>query len=159
MPSSSKVSYLPKGYSTIIPYLIIKDAVKALEFYKKIFGATEQTRFEMPGGKIGHVELRIGDSLIMLADEFPEMGARSPQTLGGSPVSLTLYVENVDDVIERAVAAGAKIEHPIENKFYGDRMGSIIDPFGHSWSIGTHIEDVSPEEMHRREATMRAKHA
>ena len=147
---AGKVKPIPEGFNAVTPYLIVKGAADAIEFYKKIFGATERMRMPAPDGKIGHAEIQIGDSIIMLADESPEADARSPRTVGGSPVSLLLYVENVDRTVDRAVAAGAKILRPVEDKFYGDRMGGIEDPFGHLWYVGTHIEDVSPEEMKRR---------
>jgi PhnB protein len=149
------VQPIPDGYHTATPYLIVNGAAKALEFYKKAFGATELLRFEM-GGKVGHAEIQIGDSRIMLADEFPEMGARGPQAFGGSPVGLCLYVEDVDAWFDRAVTAGATVERPVKDQFYGDRSGSLVDPFGHKWTIATHKEDVSVEEMHRRcEAAMK----
>lgn len=148
----SKPKPIPGGYHTATPYLIIKDAAKAIEFYKKAFGATEMMRMSQPDGRIGHAEIKIGDSPIMLADEFPEMGARSPQSLGGSPVSILLYVEDVDACAERAVTAGAKVVRPVKDQFYGDRSGSFEDPFGHQWHIATHVEDVAPEEMHKRAA-------
>jgi PhnB protein len=143
---------IPDGYHTATPYLIVKDAARAIEFYKKAFGATELMRMAQPGGKIGHAEIKIGDSPIMLADEFPEMGARSPQSIGGSPVSILLYVENVDAMISQAVAAGAKVQRPVKDQFYGDRSGGVEDPFGHVWYIATHTEDVSPDEMRKRAA-------
>jgi PhnB protein len=146
----SKVHYIPKGYNSITPYLIIKGAAEAIEYYKKVFGATEVMRMPGPSGRIGHAELKIGDSNVMLADEFPEMDYRSPVTLGSSPVSMLLYVEDADSTVERAVANGAKILKPVQDQFYGDRMGSIKDPFGHLWSIATHTEDVSPEQMKER---------
>lgn len=148
----SKPKPIPDGYHTATPYLIIKDAAKAIEFYKKAFGATEMMRMSQPDGRIGHAEIKIGDSPIMLADEFPEMGARSPQSLGGSPVSILLYVADVDACAERAVTAGAKVVRPVKDQFYGDRSGSFEDPFGHQWHIATHVEDVAPEEMHKRAA-------
>jgi PhnB protein len=141
---------IPEGYHSITPYLIIHGAAEAIEFYKKAFGATELFRFPAPEGKIGHAEIKIGDSPIMLADEFADMGYKGPQSLGGSPVSIMLYVEDVDAVFNRAVAAGASVKEALQDKFYGDRMGSLIDPFGHRWHIGTHKEDVSMEEMERR---------
>ena len=144
------VSKTPQGYHSVTPYLICKDAAKALEYYKKAFGAEELSRHEMPDGKVGHAEIKIGDSPVMLADEFPEMNALSPQTIGGSPVSLMVYVDDVDDVFKRAIAAGGKETRPVENQFYGDRLGMMKDPFGHVWSIATHVEDVAPEEMKRR---------
>lgn len=148
------VKSVPEGYHTATPYLYVKGGAKALDFYKKAFGATELMRMEGPGGSIGHAEIRIGDSPIMLADESPEMGARSPETYGGSAVGIMLYVPDVDATVKRAVDAGAKLDRAIENKFYGDRMGSIKDPFGHIWYIATHIEDVSPDEMKRRAEAM-----
>jgi PhnB protein len=146
----SKVHYIPKGYNSVTPYLVIKGAADAIEFYKKIFGATEFVRMAGPDGRIGHAELKIGDSHIMLADEFPEMDHRGPLTLGSSPVSILLYVEDVDATVASAVAAGAKILKPVQDQFYGDRSGFIQDPFGHLWGVATHKEDVSPEEMKER---------
>jgi len=148
----SKAKPIPKGYHTATPYLIIKGAAKAIEFYKKAFGAAEMTRMTQPDGRIGHAEIKIGDSLIMLADEFPEMGARSPQSLGGSPVSILLYVQDVDALTSQAITAGAKVVRPVKDQFYGDRSGSLEDPFGHQWHIATHVEDVPPEEMKKRAA-------
>jgi PhnB protein len=144
----------PDGYHAITPYLICSDATKAIDYYKDAFGATELMRMPAPGGKIGHAELKIGDSPIMLADEAPQMGYRSPQSIGATPVSLLLYIEDVDAVVKRAVDQGAKLQRPVEDQFYGDRMGTIQDPFGHIWSIATHKEDVSVEEMQRRAAAM-----
>lgn len=144
------VQPVPPGYHTVTPYLVVKDAARAIAFYQQAFGATERLRLAAPGGKIGHAEIQIGDATVMLADEFPEMGARSPEAFGGSAVSLLLYVENVDAVAARAVAAGAKELRPVRDQFYGDRSGMFADPFGHVWSIATHTEDVSPEEIHRR---------
>ena len=149
---TSTVKPIPEGYHTVTPYLIINGAADAIEFYKKAFGATELFRMAQPDGKIGHAEIKIGDSPIMLSDEHPEMGFRGPKSLGGSPVSILLYVENVDAVVQQATAAGAKIDRPVEDKFYGDRSGSLTDPFGHLWHIATHKEDVSPEEMDKRAA-------
>jgi PhnB protein len=151
------VKPIPEGYHSVTPYLIIKNAAEAIEFYKKALGATELFRMDQPDGKIGHAEIKIGDSPIMLSDEFPEMGHRGPQSLGGSPVSLMLYVEDVDAVVDRAITAGAKLDRPVEDKFYGDRTGSLTDPFGHIWHIGTHKEDVSPEEMEKRAAAAAGK--
>ena len=145
------VKPVPDGYHTATPYLICSGAAKAIDFYKKAFGATERMRHEM-GERVGHAEIEIGDSVIMLADEFPEMGAKGPHTIGGSPVGICLYVENADAVFQRAIAAGAKEERPLKDQFYGDRSGSLIDPFGHKWTIATHIEDVTPEEMEKRMA-------
>jgi PhnB protein len=155
---SSKVKPIPDGYHVLTAYLIVNGADKAIEFYKKAFGATELFRLGGPDGRVGHAELKIGDSRLMLADEFPEMGARGPRTIGGSPVRILIYVENVDVVVERAIAAGAKVVRPVENQFYGDRAGGLEDPFGHYWHVATHVEDVPPEEMAKRGAEMAAKH-
>ena len=154
----SKVSPIPQGYNSITPYLVIKGAAKAIDYYKKVFGATEQVRMDGPHGTVGHAELKIGDSRIMLADENPSMGQghASAATVGGSPVSLYLYIPDVDNVVERAVAAGAKIVKPVENQFYGDRSGFIQDPFGHFWGVATHVEDVSPQEMKERMKKLQA---
>ncbi len=138
---------IPQGYHTATPYLICNDAAAAIEFYKKAFGAVETVRMPMPGGKIGHAEIKIGDSIIMLADENPEIQAKSPQQLGGTPVSILLYVEKVDNVFKQAVAAGAKAVREPKDEFYGDRSSWVTDPFGHSWYIHTHVKDVTPEEM------------
>jgi PhnB protein len=146
---ADKVRPIPAGYHSVTPYLIVSGAAKAIDFYKKAFGATELFRMEHEG-RVGHAEIKIGDSPIMLADEAPEMGAKSPQTIGGSPVSILLYVEDVDKIFNQAVAAGAKVQRPVQNQFYGDRSGGVTDPFGHSWYIHTHIEDVSPAEMGKR---------
>jgi PhnB protein len=151
---AGKVKPIPDGYATATPYLCVNDAAKALDFYKKAFGAQEIMRFPQPDGKIGHAEIQIGDSKIMLSDEAPEMNHRSPKSLGGTPVSIMLYVEKVDSIVERAVAAGARIVQPVDNKFYGDRAGTIEDPFGHSWHVATHVEDVSMEELQRRAAQL-----
>jgi PhnB protein len=149
------VKPVPEGYHTVTPYLIVSGGAKAIDFYKRALGATERMRLEGPDGKIGHAEIEIGDSVIMLADEFPEMGAKGPQTIGGTPVGICLYVENADARFEQAVKAGAKIERPLQDQFYGDRSGTVIDPFGHKWTIATHIEDVPPEEINRRMAAMK----
>ena len=149
-----KVKAIPEGYHNVTPYLIVDGAAAAIEFYKRAFGAVEVMRMPAPGGRIGHAEIKIGDSHVMLADENAEMNARSPKTVGGSPLSLLVYVENADETVERAVAAGARLDRPVEDKFYGDRMGAIEDPFGHQWYVGTHIEDVTPEEMKKRMAAM-----
>src|SRR5262252_3139882 len=148
----SKVPHIPKGYHSITPYLVVNGAEKAIEYYKKVFGATEIMRMPAPNGKIGHAELKIGDSPIMLADENPAMGQghTSAATVGGSPVSIYLYIENVDDVVKRAVAEGATVLKPVQDQFYGDRSGFIRDPFGHLWGVATHVEDVSADEMDRR---------
>ena len=142
---------IPEGYHSITPYLVISEAAKAIDWYKQAFGAQQTLRMEDPTtGKIGHAELKIGDSYIMLADEYPDMGYRSPKTLGGAGISLLLYVKDVDGTVKEAVDAGAKLERPLQDQFYGDRTGTIQDPFGHVWTIATHIEDVSPEEMLER---------
>jgi PhnB protein len=148
---------IPEGYQTVTPYLVIQGASAAIDYYKKVFGATERMRMDGPGGMIGHAELTIGGSVIMLADEFPDMGFRGPKAFGGSPVSLMLYVPNVDEVFKRALDAGAKQLRPVADQFYGDRMGTLEDPFGHVWTIGTHVEDVSPEEMKTRHDQFVAK--
>ena len=149
------VKPVPDGYHTVTPYLIVKDAAEALNFYQTALGAIERVRMPGPEGKIMHAEIQIGDSMIMLADEFPEMGAVSPQTIGGTPVGLCLYIEDVDGRFQQAVAAGGRIERPLQNQFYGDRSGTIVDPFGHKWTLATHVEDVAPEEMQRRMAAMK----
>jgi PhnB protein len=141
---------IPEGYHTATPYLIVKGAAKALEFYKKAFGARETMRFDAPGGLVGHAEFRIGNSMFMIADEYPDMGYRGPLSYGGSAVSILLYVEDVDRWFDRAIAAGAKATRPVADQFYGDRSGTLTDPFGHVWSISTHTEDLSVEELHRR---------
>jgi PhnB protein len=149
---AASVKPIPEGYHSVTPYLIVSDGAGAIEFYKKAFGASELMRMPAPGGRVGHAELKIGDSRIMLADEFPDMGARSPKAFGGSPVSLHLYVADVDAVAKRALAAGATELRPVKDQFYGDRLGSVTDPFGHVWHISTHKEDLSPEELKRRAA-------
>ena len=147
---ANKPKSIPDGYHSATPYLIVNDAAAAIEFYKKAFGATELMRMPKPNGKIGHAEIKIGDSPIMLADEAPEVGARSPRTIGGSPVSILLYVDDVDTTFTKAVNGGAKVQRPVADQFYGDRTGGVEDPFGHLWYIATHVEDVSPEEMKKR---------
>jgi PhnB protein len=144
------VNPIPEGYPRVTPYLIVDGAAAAIDFYTSVLGATERMRMDGPEGKVGHAELEIGDSVIMLADEHPEMNARGPRSVGGTPVSLHVYVEDADRVFERAVEAGAKELRPVENQFYGDRLGSFEDPFGHEWNVATHVEDVSPEEMSKR---------
>lgn len=144
------VKAIPDGYHTFTPYLFIQGAAAAIEFYKKAFGATERVRVAAPDGKIGHAEIEIGDSVIMLSEENDKMGARGPQTLGGSPVLLHLYVPDVDSQFAQAIAAGAKVVKPLANQFYGDRSGGLEDPFGYQWYLATHIEDVPPDEMQRR---------
>lgn len=145
----NEVKPIPEGYERVTPYLICKNAEAAIEFYKKAFGAEELFRIGQPG-MVGHAELKIGESRIMLADEYPDMGAVSPQTLGGSPVSLYIYVEDVDSFTEKAVAAGLKVKKPVADQFYGDRSGHFEDPFGHLWGFATHVEDVPPEELNER---------
>jgi PhnB protein len=142
--------WMPDGYSNVTPYLIVDGASSAIDFYRVVLGARERMRFPGPDGRVGHAELELGDSVIMLADEQPEMDVRGPRTLGGSPVSLLVYVEDVDTVFERAVEAGARTLRPVEDRFYGDRVGRFEDPFGHRWDVATHVEDVAPEEMSRR---------
>lgn len=141
---------IPDGYHSVTPYLIVKGGAAAIDFYKRAFGAVEQLRMASPDGRVGHAELKIGDSVIMLADEHPEMGHRSPQSLGGAGVSLMVYVDQVDAVFKQAVANGAEELQPLKNQFYGDRSGTLQDPFGHRWTLATHIEDVAPDEMRRR---------
>lgn len=148
---------IPEGYSAVTPYLTIAGAAQAIDFYKQALGAEELLRMTSPDGRIGHAEVRIGDSRIMLSDEYPDMGCRAPDRAAGSPVSIMLYVEDVDTVVARAVAAGATVQRPVADMFYGDRMGTIIDPFGHRWHIGTHIEDVPPDELERRAQDAMAK--
>jgi PhnB protein len=144
------VKAIPDGYHSVTPYLIISGAAAAIDYYKQAFGATELLRMPAPGGKVGHAEIKIGDSPIMLADEHPDMGYKSPQTLGGSPVSIMIYVADVDKVFDQAIAAGGKAQRPVKDQFYGDRSGTLEDPFGHVWHVATHTEDVSAEEMERR---------
>jgi PhnB protein len=153
---ANTVKAIPDGSEGATPYLSIKGASDAIEFYKKAFGATEIMRLGGPDGRIGHAELKIAKAKIMLADEFPEMNFLSPRTLGGSPVTIHIYVEDVDALAAQAEAAGAKVKRPVADQFYGDRAGSLEDPFGHVWHFATHIEDVSPEEMQRRAAAFSA---
>ncbi len=144
------VKPIPDGYHNVTAYLVTRDAARAIAFYGQAFGAVEVMRIAAPDGKIGHAEIRIGDSPIMLSDEFPEMNAQSPLVLGGSPVSMLLYVADVDKTLAQAIAAGATLLRPVEDKFYGDRSGSVTDPFGHIWHLATHTEDVPPDEVRRR---------
>ena len=153
-----KVRPIPAGYEGPTAYLIVDGAPAAIDFYKKAFGAKEIGRFQNPDGKIGHADVMIGGGHVMLADASPEMGARPPAAFGGSPVSLCIYVEDVDKIVERTVAAGAKVTRPVADQFYGDRTGGLTDPFGHSWYVMTHVEDVSMEEMEKR-AAARAEQA
>jgi len=147
---AGQVKPVPSGYHTVTPYLTLSDASSAIDFYKRAFGATERFRMDRPDGKIGHAEIQIGDSIVMLADESPRSDARSPQSLGGTTAGIFLYVENVDAVFDTAVKAGAKVHQPLADMFWGDRFGGLTDPFGHSWALATHIEDVAPEEMEKR---------
>ena len=141
---------IPEGFHTATPYLVVDKGMEAIEFYKKAFGATEIMLLPLPGGKIGHAEIKIGDSPIMLADECPQMEFRSPITLGGSAVSICLYVEDADELFKKAIEAGAQEMRPVADQFYGDRSGTLKDPYGHVWTIATHQEDVSPKEMQKR---------
>jgi PhnB protein len=148
----AKVNPIPDGYPRVSPYLSIDGASAAIDFYSKVFGATERVRMPDPDGRIGHAELQLGDSVIMLADEYPEMGIRGPKAVGGTPVTVSVYVEDVDGVFDRAVELGAKALRQVEDQFYGDRSGQFEDPFGHRWSVASHIEDVPPDEMAKRAA-------
>jgi PhnB protein len=150
----SKVKPIPDGHRTVTPYLAIKNAAKSLEFYTRAFGAIESYRLIMPDGRVGHAEIRLGDSVIMLSDELPEYGGKAPETLGGSPVNLHLYVEDVDAFVKKALAAGATERKAVADQFYGDRSGQLEDPFGHLWWVATHKEDVAPEEMQKRVEAM-----
>jgi len=154
---AAKIKAIPDGYHTVTPYLIVMNAAQAIEFYKAALGATESVRLPTPDGKVMHAEIRIGDSPIMLCDECPDWNALSPQTIGGTAVSIMLYVEDVDSLVDRAVTAGAQLVMPVADQFWGDRMGTVIDPFGHKWSIATHKEDVTPEEICTRAKALFAK--
>jgi PhnB protein len=147
-----KAKSVPRGYRTVTPYLIIKDAASAIDYYKQAFKAKVLMCLSEPSGKVGHAEIKIGDSRMMLADEYPEMGSRGPQSFGGSPVSILLYVDDCDEIFNRAIAKGAKIVKPISDQFYGDRAGTLEDPFGHVWTIATHKEDLTSEEILQRAA-------
>jgi PhnB protein len=149
---SPSVKPIPDGYPRVSAYLIIDGASDAIDFYTDVFGASERMRMGDPSGKVGHAELAIGDSVVMLADEYPEMDAVGPKTVGGTPVTMSVYVEDVDATFDRAVKAGAKALRPVENQFYGDRSGQFLDPFGHKWSVASHVEDVPPDEMAKRAA-------
>jgi PhnB protein len=151
---AGNVKPIPDNYHTVTPYLVVDGAAKAIDFYAKAFGATELMRMPAPENKIGHAELKIGDSVVMLSDAMKEMGHKSPKTLGGTPITLLVYVPDVDATIAGALKAGAQALRPIEDQFWGDRMGGVTDPFGHQWFVATHIEDVSPEEMQRRMEAM-----
>ncbi|MFZ2490426.1 MAG: VOC family protein [Thermoanaerobaculia bacterium] len=144
------VHHVPDGYHSVIPYLVIDGAARAMEFYRAAFGAVEVMRMPYPDGRIGHAEMKIGDAHIMLADEHPDEGHRGPKAFGGSAVSIMIYIADTDGAVAAAVERGATIVRPVETQFYGDRMGVITDPFGHVWNVATHVEDVSPEEMERR---------
>jgi PhnB protein len=144
------VNPIPDGYHSITPYLVVNGAERAIEFYKNVFGAKELMRMPTPDGRIAHAEIRIGDSVVMLGDETPQSGAKSPKSIGGTTVGVMLYLENVDAVYDRAVAAGATATMKPQDMFWGDRYGKLVDPFGHEWSLATHKEDVAPDEMARR---------
>ncbi len=150
----AKVKPIPEGYHTVTPYLVVKGASKAIDFYKKAFGATELFRMDGPNGTVAHAEIQIGDSRLMLADEMPQMGYSAPAPNSHTPVGLMIYVNDVDKVAAQAIAAGITTERPVEDQFYGDRSGNFVDPFGHRWTIATHKEDVSQEEMGRRMAKL-----
>jgi PhnB protein len=152
----SKVSYMPQGYNTVSPCLIVNDAARAIDFYKAAFGAREIVRMAGPNNTIAHAELEIGNSRIMLGNEMPNMGYRSATSIGASPVTLYVYLPDCDSVVKKAVSAGAELTRPVENQFYGDRNGTIHDPFGHVWTIATHVEDVSPKDMEERMKKMAA---
>jgi len=154
MPAASNVRPIPEGYHTVTPYLRCREAAKAIEFYKAAFGAEEVFRMPGPGGTIMHAEVRIGDSFVMVSDEFPNWGAKGPQSYGGTTVGLNLYVADADAAFARATAAGATVMMPLTNQFWGDRYGKLQDPFGHEWSVSQHVEDVPPDEMERRAAEM-----
>ncbi len=147
---TTKTKPVPDGYHTVTPYLVMTNAGKAIEFYKEAFGATENMRLATPDGKVMHAEIKIGDSPLMMCDECPESNALSPQTIGGTAVSIVLYVEDADAVVNRAVAAGAKLLMPVADQFWGDRCGTVSDPFGHKWTVATHKEDLTPEEIGKR---------
>lgn len=148
--SMATVKPIPDDYPRVIPYLYVDGGNAAIDFYTKVFDAKERVRMPGPDGKLGHAELEIGDSVVMLADANPDMGTRPPKVLGGTPVTMMVYVEDVDSVFEVAIKAGATADRPVENQFYGDRAGQFTDPFGHQWFVATHVEDVSPEEMKKR---------
>jgi PhnB protein len=150
----AKAKPIPDGYPQVTPYLCVDGANDAIRFYSTVLGAKERMRIPSPGGKIGHAELQIGDSVIMLSDEYPDMNVRGPRAIGGTPVTVSVYVEDVDRVYARALEAGATGIRPVQDQFYGDRSGQFEDPFGHRWSVATHIEDVPPDEMAKRAAKM-----
>ena len=154
---AARVDAIPKGIHTVTPYLVVRNAAQAIDFYKRALGAEELFRMDGPQGKIVHARLKIGDSVIMLSDEMPGSTCRSPQSLGGTPISIFLYVKDVDQVFQKAVAAGAKVNMPVTDMFWGDRYGQVTDPFGHAWSMATHKEDVAPEELRKRAEAAMAK--
>ena len=156
MAMAARVKAVPDGYHSITPYLSIKGAAAAIDFYKKAFGAVEMMRMAQPDGRVGHAELQLGTSRVMLADEFPEMNFRAPHSVGGTPVHLHMYVEDVDATVGQAVAAGATLVRAVQDQFYGDRLGTVADPYGHVWHVATHTEDLSMEELRRRAAARRA---
>jgi PhnB protein len=147
---ASQAKQVPEGFHTVTPYLVVRDAARAIDFYKRAFGAEELFRLEGPPGKIGHAEIKIGDSIIMLSDEMESGNCRSPQSLGGTPVNILLYVKDVDRIFNQAVSAGAEVAMPLADMFWGDRYGQVTDPFGHSWALATHKEDIPPEELQKR---------
>ena len=151
---AEKVKPIPDGYHSVTPYLVVDGAAKAIEFYKTAFGATELMRMPGPENRIAHAEIKVGDSIVMLCDPMKEMGHKSPKTLGGTPITMMLYVPDVDATVAGAIEAGAQSLRPVENQFWGDRMGGVTDPFGHQWFVATHVEDVTPEEMERRMEAM-----
>ena len=153
---AGNVKPIPENYHSVTPYLVVDGAAKAIDFYKKAFKATEHVRMPGPENRIAHAEIKVGDSMVMLCDPMKEMGHKSPKTLGGTPITLMLYVEDVDATVADALAAGAQTLRPVEDQFWGDRMGGVTDPFGHQWFVATHIEDVSPEEMKSRMEAMAA---
>jgi PhnB protein len=158
---AKQVSPIPRGYHTVTPYLSVRNAAQALDFYKRAFGAEEVMRMNNPQGAVSHAEIKIGDSIVMIAEEASSSGLRSPQSVGSSTVSIFLYLNDVDTAFKQAISAGAKEQQPLSNMFWGDRYGRLTDPFGHSWSLATHIEDVAPEEMQKRaqEAMKATQHA
>ena len=151
------VKPIPEGYHSVTPYLCVKGAAQAIEFYKKALSATERMRIAHPDGRVGHAEVQIGDSVIMLSDEFPEMGVVSPTTVGHTTASMLVYVADADKTFANAVSLGATVNKPMADQFYGDRSGTVVDPFGHKWTIATHKEDVAPEEMEKRIAALSKK--
>jgi PhnB protein len=153
---SAKVKPVPDNYPTVSPYLVVDGAAKAIDFYARIFGAKERGRLDAPDGRVAHAELELGSSLIMIADEFHDMGAVGPKTIGGEAITLAIYVENADATVDAAIKAGAKEVRPVQDQFYGDRAGTVEDPFGYKWSVQTHIEDLSMDEIKRRMANARA---